>query len=342
MLLVRPGTKLGHLVPSCHLPNALFLCVDCGGSKTSAVITNHNGDIIGRALGGPSNFAYMSAADFERAVRTAVSSALKTCLSPPLADPVPLPVPQGTFASAWFGISGVDSPAAARNAATAIAPLLNLPLGTYLTVANDTHLLAAPLQLRPDISHAVTTIAGTVSCVVSFTQDVLGNLVELARTGGWGWILGNEGGGFHVGCETIRLMMHDLARQSLGMNSLLNSKLKERVLAQFGITGEENAAEVLHVIHIPEPHPQSSDASTLEIPPYKRVAREKSLSQLCPLVFEAAFKDGDDFAWRVLRSCAGALADQIAMLCLTPADDVTMKPKGVKPENAICASGAAW
>ena len=210
---------------------SFFLCVDCGGFKPPAVITNHNGDIIGRALGGPSNFAYMSAADFERAVRTAVSSVLKTCLSPPSADPVPLPVPQGTFASAWFGISGVDSPAAARNASATIAPLLNIPLGTPLTVANDTHLLAAPLRLHPDIAHAVNAIAGTGSCVVSFAQDVSDNLVELARTSGWGWILGDEGGGFHVGRETIRLIMHDLARQSLGMNSPPESKLKEKVLA---------------------------------------------------------------------------------------------------------------
>ena len=48
-----------------------------------------------------------------------------------------------------------------------------------------------------------------------------------------------------------------------------------------------------------------------------------------------------DFAWRVLRSCAGALANQIAMLCLTPADDVTMKPEGVKPENAILCFGGS-
>ena len=95
------------------------------------------------------------------------------------------------------------------------------------------------------------------------------------------------------------------------------------------------------MIHIPESHPQSSDGSALEIPPHKRVAREERLSQLCPLVFEAAFKDGDNFAWRVLRSCAGALADQIAMLCLTPAEDVRMKPNGVKPENAIlCFMGS--
>ncbi|KAH0829184.1 hypothetical protein J3R83DRAFT_2732 [Lanmaoa asiatica] len=324
---------------------SFFLCVDCGGSKTSAVITNHNGEIVGRALGGPSNFSYMSASDFQDAVRTAVSNALKTCISPPSTEPVPLPVPPGMFASAWFGISGVDSPAAARNAAIAIAPLINLPLGTRLTVANDTHLLAAPLRLHHDIAHAVTAIAGTGSCVVSFTQDVSNSLIELARTGGWGWILGDEGGGFHVGRETIRLMMHDLARHSLGMIPIPRSNLKEKVLARFGITGEENAAEVLPVIHIPEPYPQSSDSSTsasgLDIPPYQQVAREKRLSQLSPLVFEAAFKDGDEFALRVLRNTAGALADQIAMLCLTPGQDLALKPRGVKPEEAILCFGGS-
>lgn len=324
---------------------SFFLCVDCGGSKTSAVITNHNGDIVGRALGGPSNFAYMSATDFRDAVHTAVSNALKTCVSPPSVDPVPLPVAPGVFASAWFGISGVDSPAAARNAAIAVAPLLSLPLGPHLTVANDTHLLAAPLRIRHDISHAVTAIAGTGSCVVSFTQDISGNLVELARTGGWGWILGDEGGGFNVGRETLRLMMHDLARHSLGMTPAPRSGLKEKVLARFGISGEENAAEVLPVIHIPEPHPQSSDTSpsapTPDVPPYQQVAREKRLSQLSPLVFEAAFKENDEFAWRVLRNCAGGLADQIAMLCLTPGEDVTLKPRGVKPEEAILCFGGS-
>ncbi|KAI9460002.1 hypothetical protein HD554DRAFT_1605663 [Boletus coccyginus] len=322
---------------------SFFLCVDCGGSKTSAVIANRDGNIVGRALGGPSNFAYMSATDFQHAIQTAVSNALKTCISPPATEPVPLPVAPGVFASAWFGISGVDSPAAARNAAAAIAPLINLPLGPQLTVANDTHLLAAPLQLHQDIAHAVAVIAGTGSCVVSFTRGASGSLVELARTGGWGWILGDEGGGFHVGRETMRLMMHDLACSSLGMTPTPRSKLKEKVLARFGITGEENAAEVLPVIHIPEPHPQNASASESapKVPAYHQVAREKRLSQLSPLVFEAAFKEGDEFALRVLRSCAGALADQIAMLCLTPGEGVVLKPRGVKPEDAILCFGGS-
>ncbi|KIJ65891.1 hypothetical protein HYDPIDRAFT_109960 [Hydnomerulius pinastri MD-312] len=318
---------------------SLYLCVDCGGSKTSAVICNRNGDILGRALGGASNFAYMSVIAFTEAVRMAVANALKTCISPPSIEPVALPPAEELFASAWFGISGVDSPAAVHNASVALSGLLGIPMGPRLTVANDTHLLAAPLRLHPDISHAVTAIAGTGSCVVSFTQAPSGMLIELARTGGWGWILGDEGGGFHVGRETIRQMMFDVARETLGMTPAPKSSLKAKVLARFGIEGEDKAAEVLPVVHLPEPS-LTADAMPV-VPSYLLVAREKRLSQLSPLVFEAAFKDGDEFALKVLRNCAGELADQVAMMCLGPGEDLSLKPKGVKAEDSVLCFGGS-
>ncbi|KIJ15495.1 hypothetical protein PAXINDRAFT_114631 [Paxillus involutus ATCC 200175] len=318
---------------------SLYLCADCGGSKTSAVICNRNGDILGRAISGPSNFAYMSPAAFTDAVRTAVSIALKTCVSPPSIEPVPLPPTTELFASAWFGISGVDSPAAAHKASVALSALLGIPTGPRLIVANDTHLLAAPLRLHPDISDAVTAIAGTGSCVVSFTQEPSGLLTELARIGGWGWILGDEGGGFHVGRETLRQMMFDTARESLGMIPSPKSTLKDKVLARFGIDGEENAAEVLPIVHLPEL--RSSAEAAPEVPSYLLVAREKRLSQLSPLVFEAAFKEGDEFALKVLRNCAGELADQIAMLCLGPGEDRSLKPRGVQAEDAVLCFGGS-
>ncbi|KAG1901051.1 uncharacterized protein F5891DRAFT_1031406 [Suillus fuscotomentosus] len=308
---------------------SLFLCVDCGGSKTSAVITDRSGTILGRALGGPSNFAYMSASAFTDAVRVAVSNALKTCVSPPSIDPIPLPPNTEMFASAWFGISGVDSLAAVANASTALSALLGIPLGPRLVVANDTHLLAAPLRLHPDIKHAVAAIGGTGSCVVSFQHQPSGMLSELARTGGWGWILGDEGGGFHVGRETMRQMMYDTARSSLGM---------EPVLESFGIHGVENAPEVLPVVHLPEP---STAEAAATVPSYLLVAREKRLSQLAPLVFEAAFKDKDPFALNVLKVCAEGLADQIAMLCREPGEGPNLKPRAVEANKAVLCFGGS-
>jgi len=328
----------GAITVTIHIMS-LFLCVDCGGSKTSAVIADKSGTILGRALGGPSNFAYMSAAAFTDAVRVAVSNALKTCVSPPSIEPVSLPPSTELFASAWFGISGVDSPAAAANASAALSALLRIPVGPRLVVANDTHLLAAPLRLHPDIKHAVAAVAGTGSCVASFQREPSGALSELARTGGWGWILGDEGGGFHVGRETMRQMMHDAARSSLGMEPSPPSSLKAKVLEQFGIHDVENAPEVLPVVHLPElsPAPEASAS----VPSYLLVAREKRLSQLAPLVFEAAFKDRDPFALSVLRACAAGLADQIAMLCREPGEDPNLKPRGFEArEGVLCYGGS--
>lgn len=302
---------------------SLFLCVDCGGSKTSAVVCDANGRIVGRALSGPSNFANIPLPVFVDTVRTVVSNALPSTSTP-------------SFAAAWFGIAGVDSPAAVRTASAALSELLSIPVGPRLVVANDTSLLAAPLRRYPDVSHAVTAIAGTGSCVVSFTQAPSGTFNELARIGGWGWILGDEGSGYHVGKEAVRQLMLDVARSSLGMAPPPTSTLKSKLLSHFGIASEDNAAEILSIVHSPEAAMESAG-----IADHLLVPRQKRISQLSPLVFDAAFVDGDEFALRVLRSTAGALADQIALLCKDPGVDQTRKPKGVLASQALLCFGGS-
>lgn len=315
---------------------SLFLCADCGGSKTSAVICDANGNILGRGLGGPSNFSYIPLAAFTEAVRVAVSTALGSCVSPSN-TPITLPPPNELFAAAWFGIAGVDSPAVAQNASSALSVLLGIPTGPRLIIANDTHLLAAPLRHHPDVSYAITAIAGTGSCIVSFTKEPSGELVELARTGGWGWLLGDEGSGFHVGREAIRQIMFDVSRTSLGITLSQTSTLKGKILSHFGIKNEQAAAEILAIVHTPEITIKNSHNT----PGYLLFPREKRLSQLTPLVFDAAFKDNDEFALRILRNVASGLADQIAQLCIGPGEDIAIKPRGVVANQAILCFGGS-
>ena len=312
---------------------SLYLCVDCGGSKTSAVVCSSSGEILGRALSGPSNYAYSGHIAFTQAVKEAVSNALKTCVSPPSTDPVDLPPKSSFFASAWFGVSGVDSPSVIESAATALSELLNIPKGPRLVVANDTHLLAAPLRLHPDINHAIAVIAGTGSICVSFSQTPQGTLEELARVGGWGWILGDEGGGFHVGREAVRQLLVDTDKASLGGSALPHSVLKQRILERFGLT---TPLDILTEIHLPDPTAQPPDA-----PGHLQVAREKRLSQLSPLVFKAAFEDGDSFALNVLQICAQVLASHIQILLRSPNGSLEPTPKSVlASESVICFGGS--
>lgn len=289
---------------------ALYLCVDCGGSKTSAVICDGSSKILGRALSGPSNFAYLGLENFVSAVRVAVGNALKTCTDPPSVDSVALPPSATPFTAAWLGVSGVDSQSAVDALIPHISALLGIAPGPHLILANDTHLLCAPVRLHRDISTAVAVIGGTGSICVSVKETDGGKLEELGRIGGWGWILGDEGGGFNVGREAVRqvLMAHDIASVTgIPPESILTTRLLEHFQT-------DDVLELLTLIHLPDPTTPIPGPHSVNTPPHLTQAREKRLSSLAPLVFASAFDDGDPLALKVVSICAGILASEIAIL----------------------------
>ena len=308
----------------------LYLCVDCGGSKTSAAICDADSRIVGRGIAGPSNYAYLTLDAFVAAVRDAVSGALKDHLSPS-AESIVLPPATTLFAAAWFGISGVDSPAAIAAITPVLSSLLNIPAGSRLQVANDTHLLAAPLRMHSDISSCVAVIGGTGATMVSFRKSG-GSLEELGRYGGWGWILGDEGGGYSVGREVVRQLLDENDRATVRGISLPESKLKTSILQRFGVS---HVMELLTAVHFPDPAPGATAPHT---PSYKSMPRERRLSSLSPLVFAAAFEDADPLALNVLRTMAGELAERVATLLALDDDN---SPRAVKAsESIVCFGGS--
>ncbi|KAI0364134.1 hypothetical protein BV20DRAFT_49918 [Pilatotrama ljubarskyi] len=304
------------------------LCVDCGGSKTAAAIADSAGNILGRAHGGPSNFAYLGLSNFMQAVTETVQAALKSVLPESDSNPLPPPPNAPLFASAWFGVSGVDSNAAIAR----LVPPLTTLLGVEPVVANDTHLLAAPLSMHDDVSAAIGCVSGTGGIVVSFKQGQGARLEELGRVGGWGWILGDEGGGFHVGREAVRQILWDEDRASVYPPEQrdTHSTLKKRVLERFGI---EDPFELLTIVHWPDPTPETPSQ---DAPEYTRMVREKRLSSLAPLVFAAAFEDKDPLALRVLGHTTRELVDQLCVL-LRPESE---EPGKAYPARTVKASEA--
>ena len=311
----------------------LYLCVDCGGSKTSVVISDEHGKILGRALSGPSNFAYIGVEAFVTAVKTAVSNALKTCVDPPSTEPVALTEDKSYFAKAWFGVSGVDSPSAVDAITLVLSKLLAIPPGPNLSVCNDTYLLAAPLRIHKDVRYAIAVIGGTGAIAVGFKEGEHGNLEEFGRVGGWGWILGDEGGGFHVGRTTIRAIVAQADRDSLNPDSPSPpSTLVPAVLENFGATIPH---DLLALAHLPEP--LSSTPPPECVLPLLLYPREKRLSSLSPIVFRCAFEDHDPLALKVLTECADSLAEQIAMFLIPTTNS---PPGSARNGNAILAGEA--
>ncbi len=281
-------------------PPDLYLAIDCGGTKTAAVLCAPDGTILASAFGGGSNFTYLGLDAFLKRIGEVTSSALSTVLQSPVTiTPATDPkthiagTPPYNLRAAWLGVAGVDSPSAASLLLPHVSTLLSVPV-ERLIISNDTHLLAAPLRILPDVRTAVAVVAGTGSIVVSFRQGTANAPLEsLARVGGWGWILGDEGGGFDVGRTAVRALLAQQDMETTGV-AVTHGPLREKVLKKFGVS---EVMDLLGVAYAPD------SASPLP--------REGRLSSLCPIVFEAAFDDGDPLAIQVVRDCAQKLAVQI-------------------------------
>ncbi|TFK23935.1 hypothetical protein FA15DRAFT_440099 [Coprinopsis marcescibilis] len=313
----------------------LYLCVDCGGTKTATVISDSSGTIVGRGSGGPSNITYLSVEAFISAITEAIVEALKSAL-PDHAD-YSLPVADGKesfFAAAWFGVSGADSPSAIAKVTPAISSLIGIPAGPNLAIANDTHLLAAPMRMFREVTHAIAVIAGTGSIAVSF-KEVAGKIDELGRVGGWGWILGDEGGGYDVGRETLRHILREEDLASVTGKPSPPSKLRDRVLARFGVA---HPMEIFGGVYHGDPNATSPDSS-FAADDIRRLPREKRISCLPRLVFAAAFDEDDWLAKRILATCVGSLASQVAVLLGDGEKDT--EGKFVDPAKAVISFGGS-
>jgi len=312
----------------------LYLAIDCGGTKTAAVLCTPSGTILAHALGGGSNFSYLGLDAFLKRIGEVTSSALTTALHSPVVITLPvdtttrtdtttgLATPPYNLRAAWLGVSGVDSPSAASLLLPHVSALLSVP-AERLIISNDTHLLAAPLRILPDVRTAVAVVAGTGSIVATFREGTGDAPLEaLARVGGWGWILGDEGGGFDIGRTAVRALLAQNDIETTGV-AVAHGRLKEKVLKKIGV---DEVMDLLTAVYAPD--------STSPLP------REGRISSLCPLVFEAAFEDNDPLAVQVVKDCAHKLAVQITMVLLEASSQEDHPRKVRADASVLCLGGS--
>jgi N-acetylglucosamine kinase-like BadF-type ATPase len=192
----------------------LFLGVDGGQSGTEALIGDEHGRVIGAGSGGPCNHAGIGEGR-QKLVRAVNESVGKACAQAGLdAEAV-------QFAAACFGMSGgpEDKQAILRE----ILP------AEVLVVSDDAVIaLAGATSGEPGI----ITIAGTGS--IAFGRHADG---RTARTGGWGYIFGDEGAGFDITRQALRAALR--AEEGWGPPTALHSGL-------MNATGAASANDVMH------------------------------------------------------------------------------------------------
>lgn len=234
----------------------LFLGVDGGQSGTTALIGDEEGRVLGAGTAGPCNHAG-AAEGRQKLMRAVGDSAAAAC------GQAGLDAGAVRFTAACFGMSG--GPADKQ------AILREILAAETLVVTDDAVIaLAGATGGEPGI----ITIAGTGS--IAFGSNQQG---RTARAGGWGYIFGDEGGGFDIMRQALRAALRH--EEGWGPPTALLGVLLEA-------TGAADANDALHRFYTQE-WPRSHVAS------------------LAPLVDETAMA-GDAVASDILHNAAQQLA----------------------------------
>ncbi|MGD9099948.1 MAG: BadF/BadG/BcrA/BcrD ATPase family protein [Anaerolineae bacterium] len=161
----------------------LLIGVDGGGSKTRALAADLGGHVLGRGSAGPSNYHAVGVEAAYAALNTAIAAALTDAGTSTAAR----------LAAICLGLAGMGRPG-------------DLPIveawakarypGIPLNVVSDAQLVLA--AGTPE-GWGIALISGTGA--MAYGADRAG---RTARSGGWGYVLGDEGSGYAIGLAALR------------------------------------------------------------------------------------------------------------------------------------------
>jgi N-acetylglucosamine kinase-like BadF-type ATPase len=161
-----------------------ILGVDGGGSRTRALLADEAGQVLGVGESGASNYQSVGFATATQALRAAIAEARR---SAGLTAEMPL-------AAACFGLAGIGRDEdRARFEAWAAAQAI----ARRYTFVNDADLVLA--AGTPE-GWGIALISGTGSFCWGRAADG-----RTGRVGGWGYLLGDEGGGYDLAIQALRL-----------------------------------------------------------------------------------------------------------------------------------------
>lgn len=196
------------------------LGIDAGGTKTVCLLADEEGRVVAEARGGGANLQSVGELEVEKVLYAVMEAALARHDVRP--------------AAICLGIAGVDRPADA-DAVGAIMKRIGFKARTL--VVNDA-LVALVAGAGDD--PGVVIVAGTGS--IAYGKNAEG---QAARAGGWGYLLGDEGGGFWIGRSALAAVV----RQFDGRGPA--TQLTDMVLRHMGLA---SPTELIHAIYYRDLH----------------------------------------------------------------------------------------
>jgi N-acetylglucosamine kinase-like BadF-type ATPase len=229
------------------------LGIDAGGTKTVCFLADEDGRVVAEARRGGANLQASGELQVEKVLHEVMEEAIGERHIVP--------------AAICLGIAGVDRP---DDSMTVAAIMRRIGYKARILVVNDA---LVALEAGAPGQPGVVVISGTGS--ISYGRNAMG---EAARSGGWGYVLGDEGSGYWIGRAAIRAVLREADKR--GPETALTAML----LDHFGVP---QAQGLIHEVY------------NTELKPAAIGALAKSV--------QAAFSQGDEVAIGILRAAADEL-----------------------------------
>lgn len=218
-----------------------FIGVDGGGTKTEVVLITRSGNIIARIKGGSTNFQALGGAKLKQEIMSLFEKLLKKTN---LLD--------SKVVHIYLGLAG----AGRKSDQKTIKELFHdTEYKNKISIDSDAIIaLAGAFSNRPGI----ILIAGTGA--ICFGKNIKGDIV---RSGGWGYLLGDEGSGYYIGREAIMAALKDFDGRGD------TTALKKILIAKYNL---ESIDQIIPLI-------------------YQNKLDRVEIANIAPIVFEEAKKD---------------------------------------------------
>ncbi|KAL5361995.1 hypothetical protein BJX96DRAFT_185723 [Aspergillus floccosus] len=221
------------------------------------------------------------------------------------------------FKAVWIGLAGIDRNRFRETLTPKLQDVFGVS-GEALRITNDVDLLAGAMIQNSKVQSAIVVIAGTGSVAMRYEWDAQQQRQRrVARSGGWGHLLGDEGGGYAIGLQALKSTMGALEERRLALRSLPLEPFHLAVLDRLGCSVPDGK-EIDLVGEILVGHPETNIkvriASLAEV-----VLNLSSTEKVAKSIVETQVKQlVEKTAGRLIHSnCAGFVASEQTGLLLS-------------------------
>lgn len=155
---------------------------------------------------------------------------------------------QGCFSSVWIGLAGLDRAGLEGLLAPKLRQAFGITEEKNFRLTNDVDQLTAAVPLTHGTPSVLVLIAGTGSVAMRFGwSQEQERYTRSARSGGWGHMLGDEGGGYSIGMLAIQHTMEVFENITLGLDNN-GDELSKAVAERLGCADSRSASLLNNIL----------------------------------------------------------------------------------------------